>query len=123
MVNDMSLMDYEPGARRETGGRLIAGFPLAWRILLLFVIVTLPALGQDAASQIRAEIKSVQQSLKDRPIADPDAANLSSAIEGELKAASEAVGARATYLSLQRLGQAMIFSRAPGRSQTRKRRS
>jgi len=103
----MSLTNYDPGARHETGGRLIAGLPLAWRILLLFVIVTLPALGQDATSQIRAEIQSVQQSLKDRPIADPDAANLSSAIEGELKAAAEAVSAGAIYLSLQKLGQAM----------------
>lgn len=101
------MIDYERTDRHETGGRLIAGLQPAWRILLLFVIVTLPAAGQDAASQIRAEIQSVQQGLKDRPITDPDTANLSTAIEDELKAASEAVGAGALYLSLERLGQAM----------------
>jgi hypothetical protein len=101
------LIDYERTDRHKIGGRLIACLQPAWRILLLFVVVTLPAGGQDAASQIRAEIQSVQQSLKDRPVTDPDTANLSTAIEDELKAASEAVNAGALYLGLQRLGQAM----------------
>jgi len=86
----------------------------------LVVILTLPVVGQDAASQIRAEIQRIQQSLKDRPIADPDTANLSTAIEGELKGASEAVNAGAMYLSLERLGQAIDLRQGAGEVEDKK---
>ncbi len=79
------------------------------RFLLMFAIVALPALpaaGQDASSQIKAEIEELQKSLKDKPLTDPNLADLNSMIQGSLKDATEAIRAGQLYLSLQKLGVA-----------------
>jgi hypothetical protein len=101
------MLDYERTGGHEIGSRLIASRQLAWRFLFLFVIVTLPAAGQEAASQIRSEIQRVQHSLKNRPVADPDFPNISTVIEDQLKSASAALDAGWMYLSLEKLGQAV----------------
>jgi hypothetical protein len=87
--------------RERTGGH-----ELAWRFVLL-LIMTLPAAGQQAASQIRTEIQRVQQAVKSRPIADPDFPNISTVIEDQLKSASAALDAGWMYLSLEKLGPAV----------------
>ena len=84
----------------------------AYPVAALFLALALPAAGQDAASQINAEIQRLQQSLKDRPLADPDFPNVNSVAEGELKAASEELNAGQMYLSLERL--ARIFDGLQG---------
>ena len=104
---EVASIGYESSDRREIGGRLVIGFPLAWRLLPLLLIVPLRAAGQDATSQIRTEIRRVQQSLKNQPITDPDTSNLAGAIEDQLKSAGEALDAGWEYLSLERLGQAV----------------
>lgn len=99
------MIDRESSGRSEISSPLIVGFPLAWRFLPLLLIVVLRAAGQDATSQIRTEIRRVQQSLKNQPIADPDTSSLAGPIEDQLKSASEALDAGWEYLSLERLGQ------------------
>ncbi|MBZ5592188.1 MAG: hypothetical protein LAP39_08125 [Acidobacteriia bacterium] len=83
-----------------------ARFHLTCHIVAFAVIFALPVAGQEAASQIKAEIQRLQQSLKDRPISDPDFPDVNSMIEGELKAAAEALNAAWLYLSLEKLGGA-----------------
>jgi hypothetical protein len=62
-----------------------------------------PATAQDAASQIKTRIGGLQQSLKDKPISDPDLAPVNSMVGDALKAASEALSAGRVYLSLEKL--------------------
>jgi hypothetical protein len=76
------------------------------RIVISCLIPVLPAASQDAASQIKAETQRLQQSLKDKPISDPDFHDLNSMAEGALKSAAEALSAGWLYLSLERLNQA-----------------
>jgi hypothetical protein len=78
-------------------------------LLALILTVLLPPLAatEDAtASQIKSEIGRLQQSLKDRPISDKDAAQIAGAADGALKAASAALSAGQIYLALEKLGQA-----------------
>jgi len=75
-------------------------------LVIFFLILALPSPGQNAASQIKAETQRLQQSLKDKPISDPDFRDLNSMAEGGLKAAAEALSAGWFYLSLERLNQA-----------------
>jgi hypothetical protein len=65
-----------------------------------------PSAAQSAASQIKARIESLQRSLKDEPIADPDLATVNSMAEGSLRAASEALHAGRLYLSLEKIAEA-----------------
>lgn len=66
-----------------------------------------PARAEDAAaSQIKAEIARLHQSLKDKPIADKDAAQAASAADGALRASYAAADAGQLYLALEKLGQA-----------------
>jgi hypothetical protein len=102
-----ALLDLEPPGSPRIGGGLIAVRRQAWRLLAFFLIVALPAAGQDSTSQIRTEIQRVQQSLKNRPLTDPDTSNLTGAIEDQLKSASKALKAGRLYLSLEQLGQAV----------------
>jgi hypothetical protein len=64
------------------------------------------ASAQDAAAQTKAEIERLQQSLKEKPIANPDIAEMNSEIEGNLTGAASALAAGRLYLSLEGLGRA-----------------
>lgn len=79
-------------------------------VFLLFGILAVipPTLaGQDsAASQIRREISRLQQSLKDKPISDPNLKDLATMIGDALKSSAVAVDAGQLYLGLEKLGQA-----------------
>jgi hypothetical protein len=78
---------------------------VAWWAVALFVALALPAAGQDAPSQIKTQIERLQQSLKDKPVSDPNLANLDSMIRDSLKAASEALSAGRLYVSLEKLSE------------------
>ena len=79
------------------------------RVLLIMALfqgwVDLAA-AQDAALQIKAQIESLQQSLRDRPVSDPDFAPINAMAGDALKAASEALNAGRLYLSLEKLADA-----------------
>jgi len=55
---------------------------------------------------VKAEIDRLQQSLKAKPVSNPDMPDLSAAIEARLKDAAAALSAGRLYLSLERLGEA-----------------
>ena len=78
----------------------------AAQLLAILVLGTAFAGSQDALPGVQAEIGRVQQSLKDKPISNPDMPNLPSAIEARLKDAGAALSAGRLYLSLERLGEA-----------------
>jgi len=69
---------------------------------LAAVTTALPS--QDTTSQIRAKIASLQQSLKDHPIADKDLAGIASSAADTLRAASDALHRDQLYLALENLG-------------------
>lgn len=73
------------------------------------MISALTVSAQDASSQIKAEIERLQQSLKDKPISNPDLPNFNSIVGDALKDSSAALAAGRLYLSLERLGQAEEF--------------
>lgn len=73
---------------------------------LFAVLASRAAAQSSAASQIRAEIVRLQQSLKERPISDSELKSLESMISDALKAADDAAGTGEVYLSLEKLGQA-----------------
>jgi hypothetical protein len=77
-------------------------------LLALFLLGTLsPASpAQDAKSQLQSEIGRLQQSLKEKPISDPDFASLGPSIEADLASAARALDSGQLYLSLERLLQA-----------------
>lgn len=61
---------------------------------------------QSASSQIKSETERLQQSLKERPIANSDLANISKMVEGSLKASRDALVAGRLYVSLESLVRA-----------------
>ena len=81
--------------------------PLVALSLAGFLLVTnVAAFAQDAVAQTKAEIERLQQSLKEKPIANPDIAEMNSEIEGNLTGAASALAAGRLYLSLEGLGRA-----------------
>jgi hypothetical protein len=77
--------------------------------LILFGAFTSLAAGQDAKSQIKAEIDRLTTSLKERPIADPDFAPIGSMASQSLQRAAAALDSGKLYLSLEMLLQAEDF--------------
>jgi hypothetical protein len=74
---------------------------------LVGLLLISPTSAQNSASsQVTAEIARLQQSLKDKPIADSELKDLASMITDALKLAENAANAGQLYLSLERLGQA-----------------
>jgi hypothetical protein len=69
------------------------------------MILALPAAGQDAASQIRAEAERLQHSLKDKPISPPDKPNASKLVGDALKEVIQMQAAGKLFISLERLCQ------------------
>jgi hypothetical protein len=72
----------------------------------LLLIANLKASAQNAAAQTKAEIERLHQSLKQKPIANPDIAEMNSEIEGNLTGAASALAAGRLYLGLEGLGRA-----------------
>jgi len=75
------------------------------------MILALPAAGQDAASQIRAEAERLQQSLKDKPISPADNPNASKMIGDALNELIQMQAAGKLYISLERLSQVTDYLR------------
>ena len=79
---------------------------MAVAVFVVIGMVCLASAGPDAASQIKAEIERLQQSLKDKAITDPDLPDIDKMITDGLKGASEAFSSGHVYLSLDTLGRA-----------------
>lgn len=77
--------------------------------LAVFGAFTSLASEQDAKSQIKAEIDRLQQSLKEKPITDPDYAPLGSMASQSLQGAAAALESGKLYVSLEQLLQAEDF--------------
>ena len=77
-------------------------------LIALFTILalTLPAAAQDEAAGIRAEIARLQQVLKDKPVTNPDFAQVGTMVGTSLENAARAADAGHLYLSLENLAQA-----------------
>ena len=76
-------------------------------VLTLIVLLSIPLqAGPDAASQIKAEIARLQQSIQEHPVADKDFAPVATMASDALKAASAAANNGQVYLALEKLGQA-----------------
>lgn len=73
---------------------------------------TVSAFAQDAATQTKAEIDRLQQSMKENSIQSPDLADLAKRIEERLKEAESARSAGRLYLGLENLGQAEDYFHA-----------
>jgi len=78
---------------------------MAW--LLAFLLLGAAIAGsQDTSPSVKTEIDRLQQSLKDKPVSNPDMPDQSAAIEARLKDAGAALSAGRLYLSLEKLGEA-----------------
>jgi len=75
------------------------------QIFACCLILVLPAAGQDAVSQIKAEANRLQQSFKDKPFSVPELPNASAVLEGAVKSVKEAADAGRVYRSLEQLDQ------------------
>src|SRR5208282_1036893 len=71
------------------------------QIFACCLILVLPAAGQDAVSQIKAEANRLQQSFKDKPFSVPELPNASAVLEGAVKSVKEAADAGRVYRSLE----------------------
>jgi hypothetical protein len=80
-------------------------------LVLIALLPSLAAADNAAGSQIKSEIARLQQSIKDHPISDKDAAQVASIAEGALNSSSTALNAGQIYLALEKLGQAEDFLR------------
>jgi len=74
-------------------------------LICIAAVFAVSAKAQDASATIKAEIERLQQSLKDRPVADKDFGEIASSANSTLKAAADAQNAGRLYLSLEKLGQ------------------
>jgi hypothetical protein len=72
-------------------------------VLMILVLAVWPVAGQDASTQIKNEIEKLQKSLQEKPLGNPNVAELKPMIEDSLKEAQDALGAGYLYLSLQKL--------------------
>ena len=102
------MIDLKQSAVLPSSARLIRRTSIhhyLWQVFACFLILALPATGQDAVSQIKAEANRLQQSLKDKPVSIPGFPNASSVLGGSLKSAEEALDAGWLYLGLEQLDQ------------------
>jgi hypothetical protein len=65
-----------------------------------------PAVAQDSNSRIKSEIERLEKALKDKPISDPNFAEVGTGVAAGLKSARQALDAGHVYLSLETLGRA-----------------
>jgi len=66
----------------------------------------LAATSQDVASRIQHEIERLQKTLKDKPVTDPNFAEVGKMVDTALQASTQASDARRFYSSLESLAQA-----------------
>lgn len=87
--------------------------PLVALSLAAFLLVAnVKAFAQDVATQTKAEIERLQQSLKEKPIQSSDLADLAKGIDQRLKEAESARAAGRLYVGLENLGQAEDYFHA-----------
>ncbi|HEY2468413.1 MAG TPA: hypothetical protein VGI45_11350 [Terracidiphilus sp.] len=79
---------------------------LILHIMVVLVFLTVAAAAEDAASQIKREATRLEQSLKDRPLTDPDLAEINTIVAASLKNVSAALNAGHVYLALEDLAEA-----------------
>jgi len=84
-------------------GRRRAAYRLWLQGAAVLVFLSMPAAGQDAATQIKTEIDRIQQSVKGGIVNPPGFPDVTSMVGGQLKAASAALRAGRLYLSLEHL--------------------
>jgi hypothetical protein len=80
--------------------------------ILALGISALPAAGQDAPSQVQAEIERLQRTVSGKPAADPDWKEAKPSLSGSLSRALEALHAGRLYSSLEELKEARTSLRA-----------
>lgn len=86
--------------------KLLRKLSLFLAILGLLGLLVFPAAAQNSApAQIKAEITRLEQSLKDKPLSDPDLKTIAPMVTDALKSARESANAGQLYLSLEKLGQ------------------
>jgi hypothetical protein len=79
---------------------------LAMLIVSFCLALNLPAADPDAVTQVKAEIARLQQSLKDKPVVNPDIPELGNMVGGSLTNAGSALDSGRLYQSLEGLAQA-----------------
>jgi hypothetical protein len=70
------------------------------------LVFSLAATSQDMASRIQHEIERLQKALKEKPVTDPNFAEVGSMVDAALQASARASETRRFYSSLESLGQA-----------------
>lgn len=80
-----------------------------WLIVMIAIAVGAPSLGQEAASQIRAEAERLQQTLKDKTISFPEMPDAATSVGNGLKKVIQEQSAGRVYSSLEKLGQMTDF--------------
>lgn len=78
---------------------------LILHILVLLGILAVAATAEDPASQIRREAARLEQSLKDKPITDPDLAEINTIVAASLKNVTAALNSGQLYLALEKLAE------------------
>jgi len=81
--------------------------------LAALVALALPAAGQDAALQIKAQANRLRQSVKDKPVSFPDVPNASAMLNSMLDSSKKSLDAGWLYLSLEQLGQSSEALKGP----------
>ncbi|MGD0693748.1 MAG: hypothetical protein ABSB82_02720 [Terriglobia bacterium] len=87
------------GHRHAIGG-------LWWQVAVISVLFAMPVAGQDAVTQIQAEIDRLQQFLKAGVVQPPGFPDVNSMVGDPLKAAAASLRAGRLYMSLEYLDQA-----------------
>ncbi len=80
-----------------------------WGVALVGVMLALPVAGQDAASQIQAEVEGLQQALAKKPITFPGNPDANRGAGDALKSALKDQSAGRLYLSLYEIGEVSDF--------------
>ncbi len=106
-MNNRERIVTSPTRRRRI--RRIVFWGAWWGVALIGVMLALPAAGQDAASQVQAEVERLQQSLAKKPISFPDNPDANRQAGDMLKSALKDQSAGRLYLSLYGIGQVSDF--------------
>lgn len=95
----VTSINMRRGHRHAIGG-------LWWQVAVISMLFAMPVAGQDAATQIQAEIDRLQQSLKAGVVQPPGFPDVNSMVGDPLKAAAASLRAGRLYMSLEYLDQA-----------------
>ena len=80
-----------------------------WGVALVGVMLALPVKGQDAASQVQAEVERLQQLLAKKPVSFPGNPDANRGAGDALKSALKDQSAGRLYRSLEQFGQVTDF--------------